>query len=201
MATPPSLEHLSPEVRTLLRDTGALLEGHFLLTSGRHSAHYLQAMRLLQHPTHAQAIARSVAGAFRGAPVAATVAPAIGGIVWGHVLAACLPGARALFAERVNGVFELRRGFQLAPGETVILAEDVTTTGGTVEELRALVEAAGATVAGVAAVVDRSGGRWNPGVPFVAWARLDVETFDAGTCPLCAAGSVAIKPGSRPGLS
>jgi orotate phosphoribosyltransferase len=197
----PTHDHLPAHVRALLTGTGALLEGHFLLSSGLHSPYYLQAMRLLQYPQHARAIAKAVAEQFPGMRATATVAPAIGGIVWGYALAEQLPHCRAVFAERVDGRLALRRGFALEPGELVILAEDVTTTGGTVDELRALAEAEGAHVIGVAAVVDRSAGRWRPTVPFHSWARLDIETWPGNACPLCAGGSVACKPGSRPGAN
>lgn len=197
----PTLDHLPAHVRAALTDTGALLEGHFLLSSGLHSRHYLQAMRLLQHPNHARAIAKAVAEQFPGLRVTATVAPAIGGIVWGYALAEQIPHCRAVFAERIDGRLALRRGFALEPGERVILAEDVTTTGGTVDELRELVEAEGAHAIAVAAVVDRSAGRWRPTVPFHAWARLDIETWPGAECPLCAEGTLAHKPGSRPGAN
>ena len=197
MSQTPDLDALPAGVRATLEETGALLTGHFLLTSGRTSTHYLQAMRLLERPQRADAIARDVAAYVAGQPIAATLAPAIGGITWGYALAREFPGARALFAERVDGALALRRGFSIQPGELVLLAEDVTTTGGTVLELKALAEAHGARVAGIAAVVDRSDAGVDAGVPFHSWARLRIPTWERSDCPLCKAGSIPVKLGSR----
>ncbi len=191
------LESVDPEIRRILLETGALLHGHFLLTSGRHSAFYFQGMRLLQHPHWASLAAGAVAGALEGRRVDATFAPAVGGIIWGFALAQQLPNCRALFAERVEGKMTTRRSFEIHSGEKILLAEDVVTTGGTVMELKALAEAAGAEAIGVAAVLDRSGGAFAPGCDVFAWARMAIETWTPDVCPLCAAGSQAIKPGSR----
>lgn len=186
-----------PSPEQLLRETGALLQGHFLLTSGLHSAGYLQAMRLLERPQIALGVAAAVVDRAAWEPPTAVLAPALGGVVWGFALSQRLPGSRSLFAEREEGKLTLRRGFTLRDGEPVLLAEDVITTGGTTEELHALVKGAGARVVGIAAVVDRSGGRFAPGVPLVAWTTLAIETWRAEECPLCRAGGVPVKPGSR----
>lgn len=188
---------LDPVVRDVLERTRALQQGHFLLTSGRHSALYFQAMSLLQHPEFGAMAATAAARHFENVRIDTTFAPAVGGIVWGHLVAQCLPRARAIFAERVEGRMALRRGFTFEPGEQVLLAEDVVTTGGSVMELRGLAEAAGAQVTGLAAVLDRSGGTFVPGVPFFSWAQLAIETWPPDQCPLCREGSVAVKPGSR----
>lgn len=186
-----------PAPEQLLRETGAFLQGHFLLTSGLHSAGYLQAMRLLERPEMALGIAATVVACAKWERPAAVLAPALGGVVWGFALAQRIPGCRSLFAEREEGKLTLRRGFALRDGEPVLLAEDVITTGGTTEELRALAERAGARVVGVAAVVDRSSGRFAPGIPFVSWTSLAVDVWRAEDCPLCRAGGVPTKPGSR----
>jgi orotate phosphoribosyltransferase len=154
-------------------------------------------MKILQNPAWANEAARSIAGRVGDLGVGVTLSPAVGGIVWGWAVAQHLPGARAIFAERVDGVMTLRRTFELGAGERVLLTEDVITTGGSVLEVKALAEAAGATVVGVACVMDRSGGAFDPGVPVFAWGRMLVESWAAGECPLCAAGSTAVKPGSR----
>ena len=145
---------LDPVVRQVLTETGALLTGHFQLTSGKHSSVYFQAMKLLQHPKAAAMPADAARAHFENVRVDATFAPAVGGIVWGYLLAQRFEGCRALFAERVEGEMTLRRNFEIHSGEKILLAEDVTTTGGSVMELKALAEAAGAEVVGMATVLD-----------------------------------------------
>jgi orotate phosphoribosyltransferase len=189
-----------------LRRVGALLEGHFLLTSGRHSSGYLQAMRLLERPLSCDRVAADVVDSINDSAreaVTLVASPAVGGIVWGQAVARALSIAggrevRAIFAERIEGVMTLRRGFAIAPGDVVLLAEDVITTGGTVAELGALVAAAGARVGGVAAVADRSGGtRAELSAPCHAWIDLAIPSWTPEHCPLCRAGSSPSKPGSR----
>lgn len=191
------LDAMDPVKRKLLLDSGTLLQGHFLLTSGLHSPFYFQAMRLLQHPRLAEFAAAEVVGLFKGKRIDATFAPAVGGIVWGYAVARHLPECRAIFAERVDGKMTLRRNFEIQPGESILLTEDVTTTGGSVMELKSIAEAAGAKIVGVASVLDRSGGRFQPGVEVVSWVSMAIETWKPEECPLCKTGSVAIKPGSR----
>lgn len=191
------LEALDPVVRDVLTKTGALLSGHFRLTSGLHSPLYFQAMRLLQHPRLGGLAAAAAAAHFAQMRIDATFAPAVGGIVWGYAVAERLPDCRALFAERVDGQMALRRSFEIAPGEKILLCEDVTTTGGSVMELAALTRAAGAEVVGIASILDRSGGKFQPGVPMFSWVQLAIETYDPADCPLCRAGSTPTKPGSR----
>lgn len=187
------------QVLDLLRGCGALLEGHFLLSSGLHSDRYCQCARLFEDPRRGAEAARALAPALAGLRADVVLAPALGGILWGYDLAREL-GVRSLFAERTDGrAFSLRRGFALAAGERVLLAEDVVTTGKSVDELAPLVAEAGARIVGVASVVDRSGGAYRApgGAPFHYLARLDFQTWAPGDCPLCAAGSKPVKPGSR----
>lgn len=187
----------SEQVLTLLEETGAVSRGHFVLSSGLHSPVYVQCARVLQHPAQAERLAAALARTAAVDGVTAVVAPALGGIVLGYELARQL-GARALFVERAgNGRFALRRGFELARGERVVVAEDVLTTGGSTRETIAVVRAAGSEVAGVAALVDRSGGRITFGVPHWTLVRLELETYPASDCPQCRAGLPAEKPGSR----
>jgi orotate phosphoribosyltransferase len=184
----------------LLRARGALLEGHFRLTSGLHSAAYLQCARLLMDPLLASELgsqlAEAVGRATRGAPARAVVAPAIGGILVAHEVARAL-GCRALFTERQEGAMVLRRGFALAEGEPVIAVEDVVTTGGSLGETIDAARAQGAKVLAAGCLIDRSGGAASLGVPLATLLTLDVQTYPAAECPLCARGSRPEKPGSR----
>jgi len=184
------------ETLALYERSGALLRGHFRLTSGLHSDVYLQSALVLQYPAHAAALGAALAARFRDAGATAVVAPALGGIVVAHEVARAL-GARALFTERENGVMTLRRGFALEPGERCLVVEDVITTGGSTREVIACVERAGATVVGVGALVDRSGGAARFAVPAVALARVRADAWPPEACPLCATGSPPVKPGSR----
>jgi orotate phosphoribosyltransferase len=183
----------------IFRRQGALLEGHFLLSSGLHSAQYLQCARVLMDPRIAADLGARLAAQLKAVGVTpnAVVAPAMGGIVVGHEVARGF-GCRSLFTEREGATMTLRRGFSLERGETVVVVEDVVTTGRSTREVMAVVEAAGARVVGVASLVDRSSGQAGFEVPFETLLRVAVETWSPAACPLCAAGSVAIKPGSRP---
>lgn len=191
-------------VLDLFRRLGALLEGHFRLTSGLHSPGYLQCAIVLQHPREAEAIGAALAGRVRSLDVQAVLSPALGGIVIGQEVARAL-GVRAIFAERQDGVLTLRRGFTLAPGERVLVVEDVVTTGGSTRETIEVARRAGATVVGAAAIIDRTthpstgSGQVGPrlDVPFHALAAIALPTYQPESCPLCAAGSPAMKPGSR----
>ncbi|HEV3470823.1 MAG TPA: orotate phosphoribosyltransferase [Pyrinomonadaceae bacterium] len=184
------------EVIERFRRTGALLEGHFVLTSGLHSTHYLQCALVLQHPAEAEALGRAIAARFAEERVETVAAPAIGGIVIGWEVARSL-GARSIWTEREAGRMTLRRGFTVRPGERVLVAEDVVTTGGSTRETVEALREAGALVVGAASVIDRSGGRAEVGVPRHALATLDVPTHSPSACPLCAEGVPAVKPGSR----
>ncbi len=180
----------------LFRRSGALLEGHFLLSSGLHSSGYLQCALVLSHPAHAETLGRAIAARLRGLRPTVILSPALGGVVIGHEVARAL-GVRALFAERQDGVLTLRRGFTLSESDRVVVIEDVLTTGRSTRETMQVASAAGGTVVGVGSIVDRSSGEANLGVPFVSLFDMALPTFEPGDCPLCRQGSVAIKPGSR----
>ena len=175
---------------------GALLRGHFRLTSGLHSDIYLQSALVLQHPEDAAALGEGLAAAFRAERPQTVLAPAIGGILVAHEVARAL-GVRALFTERENGVMRLRRGFTLSPGERCLVVEDVITTGGSTREVVQCVEELGGTVVGVGSLIDRSGGDAGFTVKQTALATVTAAAFRPEACPLCAAGSPAVKPGSR----
>jgi len=180
----------------LFKQTGALLEGHFQLTSGLHSSLYLQCALVLQHPEHADFIGRALAARFRDDRVDAVVAPAIGGIIVAHETARAIR-ARALFAEREAGVMTLRRGFRLSRGERVLVVEDVVTTGGSTREtIQAVIDADGVVV-GAGSIVDRSNGAVDVGVRRQALLSLDVTAYQPEDCPLCKEGIPIVKPGSR----
>ena len=178
------------------RQTGALLEGHFVLSSGLHSTLYLQCALVLQHPAEAEAFGRAIAERYRAQGVMTVAAPAIGGIVIGYEVARAL-GARAIWTERERGRMALRRGFSIRPGESVVVIEDVITTGGSTRETIETLRAAGARVIGAASIIDRSGGRADIGVPRGALATLDFPAVASSVCAACARGEPAVKPGSR----
>ena len=187
----------SEEVIERFRRTGALLEGHFILSSGLHSASYLQCALVLQHPTEAEAFGRALAEQFRRTRIELVAAPAIGGIIIGYEVARAL-GVRSLWTERdAQGTMTLRRGFGVRAGESVLVVEDVITTGGSTRETIDALRAAGAQVVGAASIIDRSAGRADVGVPRIALATLDVPALAPSVCPACALGEAAIKPGSR----
>jgi orotate phosphoribosyltransferase len=175
---------------------GALLRGHFRLTSGLHSDLYLQSALVLQHPEDAGVLGEGLAARFRDTRVQVVLAPAIGGILVAHEVARAL-GVRALFTERESGVMQLRRGFTLSPGERCLVVEDVITTGGSTREVVQCVETHGGTVVGVGSLIDRSGGTAAFTVKRVALATVTAATYPPDACPLCRTGSPAIKPGSR----
>ena len=187
------------EVLAEFRASHALLEGHFLLSSGRHSAHYLQCARVLMNPERggrlARALVQKLPRDLRG-QIQKVVSPAMGGIIIGHEVGRALD-VDAIFVERPTGTFELRRGFALRPGETVILVEDVVTTGLSSREAIVAVEAAGGKVIAAASLVDRSNGKADLGVPFFPLIRLDVPSYEADKLPPELAAIPAIKPGSR----
>lgn len=184
------------EVLDLLREHGAVQQGHFLLSSGMHSSHYIQCALLLQYPELTARVCAALAEPFRSDGVQTVLGPAIGAVVLAYETARQLR-ARALWAERSEGRMTLRRSFALSAGERVLVVEDVVTTGGSAKEVAALAERAGAVVVGVAAIVDRSAGghglRWR----FEPLVRLDVEAYLPPLCPLCREGVPVVKPGSR----
>jgi orotate phosphoribosyltransferase len=180
----------------VFRRVGALLEGHFRLTSGLHSPGYLQCALVLQYPREAELCGAALADRVRDLRIDAVLSPALGGIVIGQEVARAL-GVRALFAERQDGALTLRRGFTLLSHERVLVVEDVVTTGGSTMETIEVARAAGATVAGAGAIIDRSGGALRIDVPFHALATVSLPTYQPDQCPLCLAGIPVVKPGSR----
>jgi len=188
---------LPQDAKEILRQAGAILEGHFKLTSGKHSPYYFQCALLFAQPALARSAAAQLAARIGDLGIDCTLAPAMGGVIAGYALAAAL-GCRALFAERPSGVFELRRGFALKPKERVLIVEDVITTGGSALETANLARSMGAQIAAYASFVNRSGGAFAPPEPFFFWTQIDAPVYEPDQCPLCAAGGVAVKPGSRP---
>ena len=186
------------EVIGLFKQSGALLEGHFRLTSGLHSDRYLQCALVLQDPKQATALGAALAARLRGLSDRPdfVIAPALGGILVAHEVARAM-GVRGLFAERQDGVLRLRRGFQIQPGERAYVVEDVVTTGGSTRETMEVVTRSGGVVIAAGSLIDRTGGRTDLGVHRVALAVLDIPAFSPEECPLCKSGSEAIKPGSR----
>ena len=185
----------SADILVLFEETQALLVGHFQLTSGLHSERYIQCARVLQYPKYAEVICAEIAAHFRPLKIDAVLSPAFGGIVVGQEVGRQL-GVRTMFTERSNGMMQLRRGFEVANNERILVCEDVVTTGGSVHEVCGIVKKAGGTIVGVGAVVDRSGGK-HLLENFFAAVALNVETYDPKECPLCQNGVPVLKPGSR----
>jgi orotate phosphoribosyltransferase len=177
------------------------LDGHFRLTSGLHSGEYLQCAQVLQYPAHAEKLGQALAEQLRamaGSPVQTVASPALGGLIIGHEVARAL-GARFIFTERDgNGKMTLRRGFTVAPGERVVVVEDVVTTGGSTRDVVDVMSTAGALTLAAGSIIDRSGGTADVGVPRTALATLSVQSYQPDSCPLCARGTPVVKPGSRP---
>ena len=187
------------EVLEEFRAAGALLEGHFILSSGLRSPRYLQCARVLMDPARAERLARALAGKLPAAirsSIDVVVSPAMGGVIIGHEMGRAL-GKRAMFLERPEGVFGLRRGFSIEAGERVLMVEDVVTTGLSSREAIEAIKAAGGVIVAAAALVDRSGGTAELGVPFAPLIRLDVPTYPADALPPELAAIPAVKPGSR----
>ncbi len=187
------------DVLAEFRASQALLEGHFLLSSGRHSAHYLQCARVLMDPMRASRLAAALSAKFPRElrkEITKVVSPAMGGVIIGHEMGRAL-GVEAMFVERPEGVFELRRGFSLNPGDKVLMVEDVVTTGLSSREAIAAITAAGGKVIAAAALVDRSGGTAALGVPFYPLIALNFPSYAADEVPEALAATPAIKPGSR----
>lgn len=190
---------LEDEILSEFRASQALLEGHFLLSSGRHSAHYLQCARVLMDPMRASRLAAATAQKIPRdlrQQIQKVVSPAMGGVIIGHEMGRAL-GVEAMFVERPTGTFELRRGFSLNPGEKVLMVEDVVTTGLSSREAIKAIEEAGGQVIAAAALVDRSAGSVDLGVPFFPLVALNFPTYDADELPPELAATPAIKPGSR----
>jgi orotate phosphoribosyltransferase len=189
------------ELLDLFRRSGALLEGHFRLTSGLHSPGYLQCALVLQHPQHADALGAAIAERTRHLRPTVVLSPALGGVVIGQEVGRAL-GVRAIFAERQDGTLTLRRGFMLSENDRVLVVEDVLTTGGSTRETIQVARAAGAHVIGAASIVDRGtpsvARETELGVAFASLLNVDLPTYEPDKCPLCAQGLPVVKPGSRP---
>jgi orotate phosphoribosyltransferase len=178
------------ELSALLREVGALMDGHFLLSSGRHSPAYVEKFRLLQHPQQTERLCRLIADRFRNDQPELVAGPTTGGIILSYEVARLL-GLRGIFAEKADGGRAFQRGFEVRPGERVLIVDDVLTTGGSIREVIEAVRRAGGEPVGVAVLVDRSGGRTEfpagrgGSLPFFACLELDLPTYEGGACPLC----------------
>ena len=176
------------EVKELLIKTGAIMDGHFLLTSGLHSPHYVEKFNVLQQPKYTQQLCEAMAEKFKNANIETVVGPMTGGILLAHETGKAL-GTRAIFTERVDGKMTFRRGFSLHEGERVLIVEDIVTTGGSIKEVIEVVKAHGGVPVAVSMLVDRSGGKADFGeVPCTALLHMDVETYQPEECPLCKQG-------------
>jgi orotate phosphoribosyltransferase len=199
------------ELLKMLEGAGAIRHGHFELSSGLHSAMYVQCALVLQYPRFAEALGRDLAEKFAGHEIEAVVSPAIGGLIIGQEVARALPerkgsqaeapnggGVAAIFVERdAGGSMSMRRGFSLRPGQRVLVVEDVWTTGGSTREAIRVVDEAGGRVVAAGALIDRSGGKIDLGVPAKALLEISIPSYAADDCPLCQSGGAAVKPGSR----
>ncbi len=184
------------DILRIFQDHDALMEGHFLLSSGLHSEQYLQCARVLENPKIAEKLSRALAASFVRQKVNVVIGPAMGGIVLAYELARAL-GARALFAERESGQMSLRRGFCLFPQERVLIAEDVITTGGSVKEVIEAIKPYDVTIVGIAALMDRSNKKAPFGkIRFKSLGRINIKTYQAHHCPLCKKKVLLVKPGS-----
>lgn len=185
------------QILDIFLKTNALLQGHFLLTSGRHSNQYFQCAKVLQYPHYTSQVCSVLVDYFKNFEIDTVIAPAMGGIIVGYEVARQLD-KRSIFTERENNIMNLRRGFTISPEEKVLVCEDVVTTGGSVFEVIDLVKNFGAKVIGVASIVDRSNGKVDFGYPFISALKLDVVSYPPEECPICIVGKVPlVKPGSR----
>ncbi|MBR1579862.1 MAG: orotate phosphoribosyltransferase [Selenomonadaceae bacterium] len=184
------------EVKDILIKTGAIMDGHFLLTSGLHSPHYVEKFNVLQHPKYTEQLCQAMAEKFKDADIETVVGPVTGGIILAHETAKAL-NARAIFTERVDGKMTFRRGFNLHDGERVLIVEDIVPTGGSIKEVINVVKEFGGNPVAVSMLVDRSGGKVSFGdVPSTALLRMNVETYPPDDCPLCKQNIPITKRGS-----
>ena len=187
------------DVFNIFKESGAIFEGHFKLTSGLHSGIYMQCAKLLQYPDRADKLAKAAAGILSKdidtGKVDTVISPAVGGILWGYMLAFRIE-KKMIFTERADGGMQLRRGFSLSEGEKVIIAEDVITTGGSVKEVIKICEDRDAEVTGVISIVDRNSGV-DFGYPYYNMLKIDIEIFEPEKCPMCREGKEIVYPGSR----
>ncbi len=184
------------EIIDIFVKTNALLYGHFLLTSGKHSDQYFQCAKVLQYPEYTEKIVGEIAAGFSNVAFDTVIAPAMGGILVGYEFAR-QTGKRFIFAEREENKMVLRRGFSISEGERILICEDVVTTGGSVREVIEIVKRSNAEITGIAAIVDRSGGEIDFGYKFVAALQLEAKTYEPDACPLCVEKQPLVKPGSR----
>lgn len=183
-------------VLAILKETGAFLEGHFLLSSGLHSREYVQCARVLRFPEKASAVLKTVAAQLNRDEIDVVCGPAMGGVLVSYEMGRLLD-RESMFSERVDGAMTLRRGFEIKPGARILIAEDVVTTGKSTLEAKEAIEKAGGIVVGVACIADRRAAGVDVGMPVYSAISFDIQTYDPADCPLCRAGSAAVKPGSR----
>lgn len=184
------------EIIKIFKDNEVMLEGHFLLTSGRHSDKYMQCAKLFTHPKIAEIICGELCEKVVDWNIDLVAGPAVGGIIMAYEMSRQLDVPN-IFAERENGKMTFRRGFVVPEGVRVLITEDVVTTGGSVKEVIELIQKSGGVAAGVGSIVDRSNGEVDFGIPFEAVLRTEVISFPPEECPLCAKGIPVVKPGSR----
>ena len=181
----------------ILKEAGVLLEGHFLLTSGRHSNKYLQCARIFRHAKYSEELCAALAEQYKNENIDVVIGPALGAIQMAYEVSRQI-GCENFFAEREDGKMVLRRGFSINPGQRILVVEDVVTTGGSVREVVEIVQEMGGIVVGIGSVVDRTGGKIDFGVPFKAVISMDVQSWQADECPICKQGIITlVKPGSR----
>ncbi len=190
------MQNHSVKIKDILKKTGALKKGHFKLSSGLHSEFYFQCALVLQYPEYAEFFGKELARKIKDIKIDAVISPALGGIIIGQEVARALK-KRAIFAERVEGRFTLRRGFEIGEGEKILVVEDVVTTGGSSCEIGNMVESMGANVAGYAAICDRSGGKTNFKSHFYTLLQFDFENYKPEECPLCLKNIPFAAPGSK----
>jgi orotate phosphoribosyltransferase len=183
-------------VLEIFKEAGVLLEGHFLLTSGRHSGKYLQCARIFRHVKYSEELCGALAAQYADDAIDLVIGPAMGAVQMAYEVSRGLR-CENFFAEREDGKMTLRRGFSIEPGRRVLIVEDVVTTGGSVKEVMNIVRSQGGVVAGVGAIVDRTGGEIDFGVPFLSVISMKVDSWAAESCPICKTGEPLVKPGSR----
>ena len=185
------------KVLEILKEAEVLLEGHFLLTSGKHSNRYLQCAKIFKNTKYSEVLCKDLAEQFKDKNIDVVVGPAMGAVIMSYEVSRHL-GVPNFFTERENGEMALRRGFEIKEGQRILVVDDVITTGGSVKEVIKLLTDMGGVVVGVGSIVDRSGGSADFGVPFSSVIKIDVEAFEPEDCPICKEGKIpVVKPGSR----
>jgi orotate phosphoribosyltransferase len=186
---------MNEEVLKILKDTGALLDGHFILTSGLHSPHYIEKFRVFEQPAYTEKLCKMIADNYREKNISVVIGPMTGGIILAYEVGRQL-GTRAIFTERIEGKMLLRRGFKLSPEDRVLVVEDIITTGGSIQEVIDIVKQHGSTIVGLSCLVDRSSGKAKFDVPFKPLLKMDVVSYKPEECTMCKNGSKPVKPGS-----